>query len=226
MKRKTRAIVLHAGLFCGVLWVVSVSASPIPLPVTNFSFEVPAQSDGGFLGGSPPGWNILSGTWGVYNVTSVQYPGTSEGVVPAPGDGFQVLFPGASDVGTIAQTLTNISLQPSTPYTLTVAIGHRSDYPVGGFKIELFAGATSLGSFSGNANTFAPSGGFANATVFYESPAVGVPTGDLRIELSHTTSGDQPHFDNVRLSIPEGSSLALLGISGMLLAWHRSRALK
>ena len=221
----------------------ATNAGATTISITNPSFEAPAQADGGGSFGDPTGWtsiNFVSA--GVQNPFGGPTPGgyafinasdnsvTFGSMTPIGGDQQQVLYINATDASgasSMKQTLTGVSLLPDFTYTLKVAIGNEnliSD----GFKIELFAGATSLGSFSGNSSTFASANLFADATVIYTAPSSGLPSGDLSILLQNTHSvvsgTGQTIFDNVRLdmAVPEPSSVALLGLGGILV-WLRRK---
>jgi RHS repeat-associated protein len=99
--------------------------------------------------------------------------------------------------GQISQTLSGISLQPNTTYTLSVGVGHRLDGYVTNYSISLQAGSTVLATYSGS-NGSIPAGTIATETVTY-STGSSVPSGNLTIVLS--AAGSQGDFDNVQLNV-------------------------
>jgi len=214
-----------ASLLWGAVWIAPVSAGPISIPITNPSFEEPNMGPGG-INSSITGWNNQNPVNVVFDpVGSSPFTSGGNAMLDAPADGDQVLV--ANFVG-VDQTLTGVSLLPGKEYSLRVAVGNRNDTSAtANFRVELFAGATSLGFAAGDAQTFAPDGGFATATVFYIAPLVGAPTGDLRIDLQFTDPYDfggprSAVFDNVQLEyVPEPSSTALVGFAACALLWRR-----
>jgi hypothetical protein len=172
----------------GVL--LSTHGHAAALAVANPSFESPAQAAGGFTA-SIPGWTIATPHAGVQNIPLLF-------LTPVP-DGQQVAC--INMAGSVYQTLTN-KLEAGMSYTLTVAIGRRTDMtapPPGGFAVQLCAGDHVLGLANPPAP---PAGRFVTAEVNYATPEgdsrLGLP---LRIVLSkaNTISGEQLVFDHVRL---------------------------
>jgi RHS repeat-associated protein len=163
-----------------------------PLTVQNPSFETynPLTTSCGtgcaFNGGPIPGWN--SGGSGSFQPNSTYFN------LPLP-SGSIVAY---SNGHLISQDLTGVSVQPNSTYTLSVDVGNRLDHLSGGYLISLQAGSTVLASLSGSATTITP-GNFATQTLTYTSGAT-VPSGDLTIVLTSTSTSSQGDFDNVRLN--------------------------
>jgi len=128
-----------------------------------------------------------------------------------------------SNGGTISQTLTGISLQPNSTYTLIVAVGHRLEGYQTDYNIQLEAGSTVLATVTGS-NWPITQGSFMDVVLKYSTGSTVTP-GDLGIVLG--SSGPQGNFDNVRLTehVPEPSSLSLM-VVGLAFAGLFSRFLR
>ena len=191
------------------------------LPIQNASFETVSASavpvscgSGCFYNSGPiPGWTITGAT-GDWQPNSGYYN------LPLP-DGNVIAY---SNGGSLSQTLTGVSLQPNSTYTLTVAVGNRlGGYTSGGqYTIQLDAGSTMLATVTGSNSSITP-GTFMDVVLTYTTGSTVTP-GDLTIVLSG--GGSQVNFDNVRTSVPEPSSLsmAVMGLAffGLLSRFFRS----
>ena len=185
------------------------SATPTTLPVQNPSFEthnpLTNSCNGpetcGFNNGPIPSWTS-TGSAGSFQPSSYYFH------LPLP-DGVVL---GASASGTLSQTLTGLSLQPNTTYTLKVAIGHRLDGLVTTYSISLQAGSTVLGTISGSSGTIA-AGAFADEVLTYATGSTVTP-GDLSIVL--TSGGNQIDYDNVRLTATPNGPTVLYYVEDLL----------
>jgi len=98
--------------------------------------------------------------------------------------------------GTISQTLTGISLQPSSSYYLTVYVGRILTGSLTSYSVSLQAGSTVLATANGTTSTIGP-GHFFRQSLLYNTGSV-VPSGDLSIVISCV--GPVGDFDEVQLS--------------------------
>jgi len=210
---KFSVVVFCTLVLCGALMSRAASADTV-IAVDNPSFEItnPLTDSCGsgcaFNSGPIPGWTT-TGTSGSWQPSSAYYN------LPLP-DGSIVAY---SNGGTISQTLTGISLQPDSTYTLSVYVGNRLDNLTTDYAISLDAGSTVLATLSGS-NGSITSGTFADEILTYTTGATVTP-GDLSIFL--TSVGTQSDFDDVQLSFvdpsddggtvptPEPGTMALLG---------------
>lgn len=199
-------------------------AHAAPITVGNFSFETDPANAAGAVN-VPTGWTAFNDA-NFSGTINGNFPGNPPGNLPAPADGTQyfAINEGPSDpTGGIFQDVG--ALQADTTYTLTVAIGLRSDFGAGSANpglgspgiISLINGAGNTGTLL-SSTTGAPtvSGTFEDfSTSFTTGASV---SGDLTIELSLAPASTfQADFDNVRLdgsaaAVPEPSTYALLGI--------------
>jgi hypothetical protein len=205
--------------------VVPASATGAPILVVNPGFELPASGDNGFSNEEITGWVVDSGTFqlkaGVYN------PPAGE-ITPSEGQNVAYLGPFGQPASSISQVL-SVLLAPSTTYTLQVDVGRRAGSPDAGFGLALLAGGTELASVT---NSFVlPVGTMDTATLVFVSPDdLGGSGGLLAIRLFNAASFGQTNYDNVRLdasagplTVPEPTSLTLLGIGAVLLAGKQYR---
>jgi hypothetical protein len=193
---------------------VGSSASAVPVPINNFSFEAPELADGAAQVVLPNDWSSSggSGNWyGVFNVRDAQFAGTtgSPGTLPAPADGVQIGF--LQFNGAAGYLYQNVgALLPSTEYTLTLAVGHRLDNRsaiktyVGLVNGSDFASGTVLNSTESNFDYNAGDirGIFTDVVVSFTTPST--VSGDLTIAVGVTAGmgqGNSPQtaIDNVRL---------------------------
>ena len=161
------------------------------IPVTNFSFETHppfnnSDGTGQWTDGLPiPGWTI-TGSGGVWMPSNLNLPAYDGNVLAWSNGGSFFQSVGATTAGAM--------------YTLTVEIMHRTDAPMLGTAQLTFNGvpvamATGNDGGSGTWNKF---------TATYTASGVGT----LGILLS--ANGVQGDWDDVHLSVPEHSNLAML----------------
>jgi acyl-CoA thioesterase I len=176
------------------------------------SFEALNLPDGGVAEAPPIAWSF-GATWstfrGVFNPTEATYVGAAGAGTPAGADGDEVAYlyvaggPGEDVV--LFQTLPT-TLEPSTTYTLTVAVGNRlpgNPYGStwGGYRVELMAGNEVIAS---DADSVLPAPGtFEDVTLVVSSdnlPAWYLGQ-VLTVRASLTAGGPAvaTDFDHVRL---------------------------
>lgn len=160
-------------------------ASAVAIPVSNAGFEAPALADGGY-NTTVTGWTIVSGAAGTFNPTIAHIPSqAAEGANTSYSNG-----------STISQTLGAV-LNPGT-YTLSVAVGDRSDTGFPGYQVQfgVMNGPTFVPLASESAQV--PGNGFLTSTVSYTAV-----TGDANLGsplvVRLVGNGTQVNFDDVRL---------------------------
>ena len=185
--------------------------APVVFSVPNYSFENPAQSNGGYSNNSITSWTIGTDT-AVYNAGVQNNTGAS--YVSSVPDGAQFAFINADSNSSpydSSNTLTSAVLgtvSGGLTYTLTVAVGNRLDTPLannGTYTISLLDGGTVLASQTYSGSSIAP-GAWHDLTLAYLTPT-NVATGNLQVQLGFSTTGytsgqvsGQGEFDNVRLT--------------------------
>jgi hypothetical protein len=182
----------------------SVSASPPPVPGTNFSFELNVASGaGGIVTTVPTGWTAFN-EGGPSDIGSqwaggVDYTVNTPLAAPAAGNQYcYINMFNSSVTGGIYQDVG--ALQPNTTYTLTVAIGSRADRINSPGIISLLNGTDNTGT------VFATGGGLPGTQNTWQDYSITFTTGasvsgDLTVELSVVGGGTiQADFDNVRLT--------------------------
>jgi parallel beta-helix repeat protein len=161
------------------------SVSAVAIPLSNAGFETPALADGGY-NTTVTGWTIVSGAAGTFNPTTAQIPGQAT-------EGSNTSY---SNGSTISQTLGAV-LNPGT-YTLSVAVGDRSDTGFPGYQVQ-------FGVMNGTAfvplaseSALVPSNGFLTSTVSYTA-ATGEANLGRPLVVRLVGNGNQVNFDDVRL---------------------------
>jgi hypothetical protein len=199
MKKSSHACSLLAVLVS--LASGSASSLAAAVAIDNPSFEDPAQASGAYAPGAPTGW---SGGGGVWNPAG--------GVLGPVPDGNQIGFLNAGANGTITQTLPN-TLLPNTIYTLSIAVGGRTDgsNPGTDYAISLLAGSTVLASMT---PVIPPTGSWTTLTATYTTTGTVLP-GSLQLSIG--TQAGQLDFDNVKLNATPVPEPALYGVAGCLL---------
>ena len=199
-------------LGCVFFTLLALVAAPTwadGIPIQNADFEtfgplILSDSGGIFNAWGIPGWTSTGGT-----ATGSWQPNSTSFTSSLP----SCCTVGYTNGGSISQTLAGVTVLADTSYTLSVFVGNRLQGFTGDYTIALWAGSTTLCSFSGNSASIT-AGTFADETCTFQSGAV-VPTGDLSIVL---TSNGQPgvisqlDVDNVSVITPEPGSLALTAL--------------
>jgi hypothetical protein len=216
--------------------VLSLSAASITVP--NFSFESPALSAGANNNGGNgdtttiTDWTISAPPGNTNNGVYHPVAGfTSTNPLPPPADGDQLayLVPGGENTSSLTTSASLGTVAANMLYTLTVAVGNRSDnlfFDTGTYTIDLLANGVSVAEATRAGSTVAH-GTFSDLSATFTSPTSGPLIGEsLTIRLSATAGSDNDEaiFDNVRLTatpVPE-PAISTMIVSGMaILAWLR-----
>ena len=217
----------------------SVVTNSGPFTIPNFSFENPAQSNGGYTSNTITNWTIgttpTSYSAGVQNNTGAGYFSS----VP---DGSQFAYVNADSNSSGYQssnTLTSSVLgtvSGGQTYTLTAAVGNRLDSNFannGTYTVSLLDGGTVLASQTYAGSSISP-GTWHDLSVTYAAPT-NVATGNLQVQLGFSTAGytagnvfGQGDFDDVQLSSaaanappqpPSGLTATAVSASQINLSW-------
>lgn len=174
------------------------------LAISNASFESPTGAQGS-VAYVASGWTAAnSNPCGVFNPEVGIYANDVNDILPAPADASQVLWIDGSN--SVSQTL-SATLSANQTYTLTGAIGNRRD----GYGllsgdqayVYLLAGGVVIAQTN---NLPHPSAGhFESWSINYTSPATGVPSGPLEIQLGLNGQGEV-NFDNLSLTSTTASN--------------------
>ena len=218
--------------------VLRLSAGSITVP--NFSFELPVLSSGANNNGGNgdtttiTDWTIAAPPSNTNNGVYHPVAGfTSTNPLPAPADGDQLayLVPGAGNTSSLTTSASLGTVAANMLYTLTVALGNRSDnlfFDTGTYTIDLLANGVSVAEAT-RAGSTVTHGTFSDLSATFVSPASGPLIGEsLTIRLSATAGSDSDEaiFDNVRLMatpVPEPATTTMI-VGGMsALAWLRRR---
>ncbi len=221
--------------------------------IVNPGFEQANSFDGPCAGGTPDpcfnssfvGWSGVNGTinpTGIVGGNLNAYEGKNAAWINnlSTFAGVGTVLTGVGGSVTVGnnrqyfgQTLTGISLQPSTSYTFSYAVSRRADSPAsnpGTFSLQVNAnGATGSGDYGekiwilqGNTASITP-GQWQIYTLSFTTTAT-TPTGNPSVFLvnegSNTGGVSQIEFD----AAPEPAALALTGLGFAILAFRRHRA--
>jgi len=208
-------------LLAGGAWGDSILVQNPSFEMTNTLDQPCTGSTACFNNGPVPGWTTLASGFGSFAPTSTFFS------LPLP-DGSIVAY---TNGGTLAQTLTGISLLPNSVYTLSVDVGRRFDISAANYSLNLLDGSSVFCTSGPTSNGSITAGTFQDITLTCATGAA-VPGGFLGIEL--TGDGQQLDFDNVHLDVtastvstPEPSALALtsvgLLVSGLFFVLSRRR---
>ena len=233
---KLRGSIFHFLLLVTPIFTLSAASIMVP----NFSFESPAQTNGANNNGGNgnttaiTNWTISAPPSNTDNGVYHPLAGfTSTNPLPAPADRNQLayLVPGAGNTSSITSSASLGTVAANMLYTLTVALGNRSDnlfFDTGTYTIDLLANGASVAEAT-LAGSAIPHGTFSDLSAVFTSPASGPLIGEsLTIRLSATagSNSDEGIFDNVRLTaspVPEPATSIMI-VGGMAaLAWLRRR---
>ena len=236
-------ILATAVALVSIVAFVGRAAEAAPLYVESHSFEEPYKDDTGsypvYYNELPSGWTKVSGAgiFGVWNPADrFAYEGSDDlglnnGTLPYM-DGVQVGFITGDAAATVIEHTLSDVVEDNTTYTLTVAVGSRSEagsYWNGDheFELSLLAGSTVAASYAGN-STALPNGTFTDLSATFTTDASGDPRSGqpLTIRYANLTGGGNGDFDNVRVDatvVPEPATLALFGLGSLLVLLRRKR---
>jgi hypothetical protein len=145
-----------------------------------------------------PGWSLVpagTSTVGTFNPATTQYPDEApegQNVAYANGNGFGQLLP--------------YHLEPDNEYRLEVEVGRRSDNSFPGYDLELRAGGNLLVA---DAGSLSPAPGTFETSVVTFTADPSDPNLGGQLEVVIRSDGNQPNFDDVRLTgIVETASVA------------------
>ena len=184
---------------------VPVTPVPIPITVNNYNFESNAAPIGGVVMSVPTDWTDFneagSTDIGSQNAGGTDY--TAYNPLASPADGDQYCYINMFNPSVTGGVYQDVgALQPSTTYTLTVAIGSRADRVNSPGIISLVNGVNNSGA------VLASSGGLPTAQNNWQDYTVTFTTGSsvngsLTIVLSVMGNATtiQADFDNIRLTM-------------------------
>jgi acyl-CoA thioesterase I len=209
-----------------------------PLNISNASFEDGTPTLDGEVSYSfgAKGWifhrvsdGITGSDCGFQNPSSINYigaggsTGTPQGA-QGKGDLFFYNHAGTTqdNLSWVSQTIGGF-LQDHMEYTLSVAVGKKSNRVFAGARIELLAGDTIIGSQILNTDSLIPLGQFSDISMVINSDTLNQSLLGkfLTIRMSPLSeiADATVDFDNIRLTsvqIPEPASLLLLTLGGIL----------
>jgi autotransporter-associated beta strand protein len=216
----------------------ATTPASVSISIPNYSFENPAQANGGYSNNSITNWTIGSDatndTAGVQNNTGASYVNS----VP---DGAQFAYVNADSNSSgypSSNSLTSAVLATVSGgevYTLTVAVGNRADAPYadnGTYTISLLDGGTVLASQTYAGSSITP-GAWHYLSLGFTTPG-NVAAGNLQVQLVFATAGyaagnafGQGEFDDIQLTAsaantpaaPSGLTATAASASEIDLSW-------
>jgi hypothetical protein len=219
MRSNNRIAAFSGALACAFL---AAGAEGANITVQNPSFELNTG-----VGGFPPptSWTPLAGNTSLFteSATAVGFTTGFDGTKYAGIDG-----------GTAVQDL-NITFQPNTQYTVTLAVGDRTGFQ--GLAIFGLQSSTAPGTYLGTSTTVdeSPAGVPVNTmkdfTYTFTTGAT-APTGDVVAAFTGATNtatnNPRANVDNYRVTsspVPEPASLGFLGVGAVGLLARRRRSI-
>jgi len=215
---------------------LETTAKALDVSVQGHSFETPLHADGGLAIADPIGWTTTSGEglMGIFNPTdSNSYAGSNDsgahgGTLPNM-DGVQLAFLTGGGTTVVEQTLSGVVVEDNTIYTATTAVGSRTRGTAwwnGTYEYEfaLVAGTTVVSSITGDSVNL-DEGTLTDVSTSFTNDGNEQSGESLTIRFTNL-SGGNADFDNVRLDatvIPEPATLAVFGLSGLLVLLRRRR---
>mgnify|MGYP000411445821 CR=1 FL=1 len=181
-------------ILLALLCLSRATAAPITIP--DFSFE-----DGDPAG---PGFSYTITPWVRSNNNAGAFKEQITGFASHGTDhlGLELMAEGQQANRNIYQSITGVTYQANTTYTLTVAVGHRSGNTTSGniSRYRLASSTTVFATGEYNAFTNVPAGTFADAPplVFNTANNAAAVGQTIRIRLEARGAG-RSHFDNIRL---------------------------
>ncbi len=167
---------------------VDISTATQSISITNPSFEANVLADSAFTTAAT-GWTITGGA-GSFNPTTIDFT-SGNGTA-----GSNVAY--ADLGGSLSQTLST-NFDSTLNYRLSVDVGRRLTFASANYSVQLYAGATLIGSY---ASTLADAGTWGTVNIDVAGSSFSAANGQaLRIVLANTNSTtSQVEFDNLSLA--------------------------